>query len=413
MALAIADDWISDEAFRAELARIGCHATDGQLEDWRGDGLIRPRPIQKPSNYNGSEVWHAPTEAGQALAIQRVLAAKNRKGFAGEVLWSAGYEVDERYWRDSVRKADALFQRGARIARRVQHLLDRAGHDRTFGDIVAPMTGLKGALHKMTRRLSDDEQSRAANLALEVVGGEFVAGDLSATDVEIVKNTNLLESVFGFENADKQVVLGATLNLKDCLSDVLEAIAGMQAETDALSLSDEEIFQARDDLRNAMKVIVCFYEGLAWISGVNAFALRFANFMVLHQSGPLIFMLTCGFARLRRKNALLSSGEIAIMARQSEGIWLISTYYKDLAYHRPEIEHLIGRERIKAAVKDSVQLKNWVKQLSQESLPDPEFHPWDNWRKLMPPTISSGLLAMSIGAPESRSLAAVLESASA
>ncbi|HEV8408018.1 MAG TPA: hypothetical protein VGQ34_08790, partial [Sphingomicrobium sp.] len=138
----VSPDWLSDEEFRADLARLGSAATLKQLENWRGAGLL-PAPAQRATyvegRVSGSTVWHSPLEAHQALAIERVLANHNRLDVAGRVLWLAGATVDERHWRPGLDQAGATVlkvRRGLRLLTR-----ETPNGEDTFGERLVPPLG--------------------------------------------------------------------------------------------------------------------------------------------------------------------------------------------------------------------------------------------------------------------------------
>ena len=101
--------WISTADVEAQLQLEGSSVTSRQLERWRSDGLLPP--VIQIGAGAGSVIWHPPVTARQAVAIERALAAKNRVAFAGEVLWAAGFEVDDRHWRPQLEQSRATMAR--------------------------------------------------------------------------------------------------------------------------------------------------------------------------------------------------------------------------------------------------------------------------------------------------------------
>jgi hypothetical protein len=65
----------------------------------------------------GSTIWHSPVEARQALAIERALGVKDLLDFAGQVLWAASFDVDDRYWRPRLLEMDDFVRRTLAQAR--------------------------------------------------------------------------------------------------------------------------------------------------------------------------------------------------------------------------------------------------------------------------------------------------------
>ena len=62
---------------------------------------------------------------------------------------------------------------------------------------------------------------------------------------------------------------------------------------------------------------------------------------------------------------------------------------------------------------DSVSRQNLLRELANHEFAKREFRPWDQWRKSAGKTMSPGLLAMSIGAPETIAFDDLVESMNA
>jgi hypothetical protein len=407
--MSLAPKWISETAFEAELKALGCAASDRQLERWRNAGLLRPRPRQNP-NYRGSLVEHPATSARQVLAIERALAIKDRFEYAGAVLWAAGFEVDAKYWRPQLFKADRNFQHVVAVLRRFTR---RDSDGPTIGDSVSSLDRMTGIVAKIFRRLPAEQFARAVNVAVEVISTDFETFEEPASDRDEFSTATAAQSAMDLlDGADDQIG-GQRLKLAGALERVLADIAATHSEMGNEQFSDFEIQSARDDARNALKMAVCLHEALSWIYGPQAFGLRMAAFLGRTAPTAAIHTFALGLARLRRRsNQFYSNDEIAEMATQSEKVWLMAEYFKGLQLSRPELRFLIGPERLKSAFMDSREQEKLLKDLAGYEFPMPEFRPWDQWNKLSKKTMSPGLLAMSIGAPLKLDLADILPSAS-
>lgn len=405
-----APKWISQEAFEAELTALGCTATDRQLERWRHAGLLRPRPRPKP-NYRGSVVEHPATAARQVLAIERALDVKDRFEYAGAVLWAAGFEVDEKFWREQLFRADRHFRRVVTVMRR---FVARDHDGPTIGEGISGLDRFTGIVAKVYRRLPAEQFARAVNVAVEVIATDFKAFDLPASDRDEFTTADAMKNAMDLADGANDQIAGQRLRLFDALEGVLADIAATHSEMGAFEFSDYEIESARDDARNALKMAVCMHEALAWIYGPQAFGLRMGAFLGRTMPAAAIHTFALGIARLRRRsNQFYSNAEIADMAAQAEKVWLMSEYFRGLQSSRPDLRFLIGPQRMKLAFTDSREQEKLLKDLAGYEFPMPQFRPWDQWKKLSKRTISPGLLAMSIGAPSSLGLADILPSASA
>lgn len=408
--MAPAPKWISEADFKAELTALGCTASDRQLERWRNAGLLRPRPRQNP-NYRGSVVEHPATSVRQVLAIERALAVKDRFEYAGAVLWAAGFEVDEKFWKPRLLAADRYLQWVVAVLRR---FLARDSDGQTIGDGVASLDRFTGVVGKIFRRLPAEQFARAVNVAVEVTTADFKAFELPASERDEFTTADATKQALDLADGAGDQIHGQRLKLGEALEGVLADIAATHEEMGEFEFSDYEIESARDDARNALKMAVCMHEALSWIYGPQAFGLRMAAFLGRTMPAAAIHAFALGVARLRRRsNQFYSNAEIADMAAQAEKVWLMSEYFKGLQSSRPELRFLIGPERLKLAFTDSREQQKLLKDLAGYEFPMPEFRPWDQWKKLSKKTISPGLLAMSIGAPSNLDLADILPSASA
>jgi hypothetical protein len=406
------DGWVSSAELRERLAAEGYAIDDRRLERWREAGLLTA--VAQSGNYKGSTTWHPPETTGQAIAVSRALKQKNKFDFAGSAMWAAGFDVDERYWKRGLSKADAIFRTGAPLIRHVVRLAERRWEHATLGDVVARLAGPAAPFAKISRRLSREETATVTNLAVEIASGEFE--DFPAPDYAGLAQhglahqsaADLLHRAFDLDKGADDAVAGNRLKLRDALEGALRSISEAQLTSRIADFSPTELSDARDDVRNAMKIGICLHESVRWVYGDTAFGLRFISQFMRTLPVNLIFANTLGIARLRRLQApLLSSGEIATLANQAEKTWLISNYFRELHFSRPDLSHLIGPDRMKLSFSSGIEYQKMLKELEGYQFPEPQFRPWDSWRKLAKSTMSPGLLAMSIGAPERLTLAEV------
>lgn len=403
--------WVSKAEFEAQLDALECAVPQSRIADWREEGLV-PSPHQvatfdKVGKVSGSEVWHPPKAALHVLATERALAEKSLFEFAGVVLWMAGAEVPERYWRQRLIKADALLRR---VQRKVRFLVrERDSADDTLGDrVVSTLDRLTGALGKIERRTPEGQLPLVFNVGFQLIAGGFNQLATDPHDEGDLSEIELAERVLDFKGAREDSVHGMKFNL---ISGLSQALAELSASMGGLALddfSDTEIKAARDDVRNGFKLAVCHYEASKWIYGDQAFGLRMASFMGTTASTDVFFLWVVLFARLRRyADHFHTSAEIAAMAQTAEMYWLAATYVRDLQSD-PKFRNSIQSKRWKSALRDSREFKVLIEELAGYRWPAPDIRPWDQWKKLSPRTMSPGLLAMSIGAPNQVNVEAIL-----
>ena len=319
--MAAPDGWITVQSLCDELDASGYPVSERQLERWRNAGLLPA--VKQLGNYDGSVTWCPPTTLPQSIALQRVLQVKNRIFYAGQVLWAAGFEVDERYWAPALESADRLLRRAAPIARFILDKVDEKFPDTTLGELIVRPAHLNGALAKMARRLDQQETVFAVDKLMEIVAGDFETFGVAATDRDDFDPAAAIQTAFDLDKGAQDQVFGKRLKLGQALEGVLADVSAAQVGVKLADFSASEIAAARDDVRNALKIAVCFYESVSWIYGDEAFGLRLANFLARTLPGNLIYTMTIGIARLRRNQAnLYSSFQIAEMADQAEQAWL-------------------------------------------------------------------------------------------
>ena len=406
--------WVSDADFKAQLNALGCTVPQDRIAKWREVGLV-PTPHQaatyKDGKVSGSEVWHPPNAALHVLATQRVLEEKSLFDFAGTVLWMAGAEVPDRYWRPQLIKANAEVHGAHQKVRRLT--ADREDADDTLGDRAADaLERLTGVLAKIERRTPEGQLPLVFNVGAQIVAGDFKQFATDPHDDGDLSELELAERVMDLKGAREDSVHGVKFNFIGGLSQALAELSASLGQYQLSDFSDGEIKAARDDVRNGFKLILCHYEAMSWIYGDEAFGLRMASFMATSISTDVFFQWVVLFASLRRRvDYFLTTTEISGLAHKAELMWLASTYFRDLQSNS-EFRNSIQSKRWKSAFVDSNEFKDLIEELAGYLWPAPDFRPWDQWKKLSRKTMSPGLLAMSIGAPNQVSVEAILRGVS-
>jgi hypothetical protein len=295
--------------------------------------------------------------------------------------------------------------------RRVSHRGDDA--DTTLGDQTPALDYFATALPKLKRRIPDEQAPQFINLGIEVISGSFSGFASHGLGPGELSGSALFEAALDLAASQRDVVKGDKLNLVSSLSSVLRDLSRSLDEFPLADFSDAEIEAARNDVRNGFKLAVCLHGALRWMYGPDAFGLRTASLLGRKAGFDQLFAFVVIFLRLRRNSsAFLSSSEIARLAQQAEAGWLISMYFRDLRAE-PKLAEIVDPKLWKIAFSDSRELKKLLVKIAGYEFPTPAFRPWDRWTTLSGKTMSPGLLAMSIGAPSERSLADIVQSASA
>lgn len=394
-------DWVTKTEFLSEIERLGGTPTADQLERWRGERLL-PKVLQTPTlnatnRPAGSTVQQLDWAALQAVAVERAVLKTRSFEKAGAILWLAGFEVDERYWRPGLGFIDQISRRVGRLMLRFLDSDDLTGSP---GERMAKARPLRGILHKVERKAGEAGPARFADLAATIVAGQFSGFERTTLAID-KSDSDMAERALGFDEGEADHVNGHRLNLKADLEAIFATLSVSWASDPWKSFSVQEISQGRDDARNALKVAHCTHEATAWIYGHGSFGLRIVR--TLSRFAEITLMQACAvnFARLRRRsNTLPTSDEIADLATEAERVWLMSMWLRDIYKRGGDGAKIINPKRLKSALTDSVSCLNLLRELASHEFAKCEFRPWDQWRKSAGKTMSPGLLAMSIGAPE-------------
>lgn len=407
-------NWITQAEFLTESKRLGGTPTDDQLERWRGKGLL-PKVLQTPTldaanHPAGSTVQQLDWAARQAVAVERAVLKTRSLEKAGAILWLAGFEVDERYWRPGLGFIDQMSRRVGRLMLKFLDSDDLAGSP---GEHTAKARTMRGVWHKVARRTGEDGTARFVDLAATIVSGRFSGFESPTTDLD-KSDSRLAEHALGFDEGEADHVNGHRLNLKADLETILTALSVSWVSDSWNDFSVREIAQGREDARNALKVAHCTHEATAWIYGRGSFGLRIVRTLSRFAEITLMQALAISFARLRRRSTRIpSSDEIASLATDAEKVWLLSMRLKAFHEQGGKAAQIITPNRLKSALTDSVSHQNLLRELASHEFAKREFRPWDQWRKSAGKTMSPGLLAMSIGAPETIAFDDLVESMSA
>ena len=312
-------NWISRAQLEQELATARLENIDHRrMERWREDGLL-PSVVQRVTPGHGSEVFYPPTTARQVAAIVRFKAVKDKNAYIGLGLWAAGFEVRSTYWEKALVKADRLRRRLGPVVDLISAAALRSPNQPTFGEFVASGLKLNGPPARMSRRLSAAEQAMTLDLIGEVLTGDF---DDFSHGVQVDNEfdpESVIAKAFDFHVGMDDQILGAKLKLIPLIQGSLRNLSRSQVGFAYHDFSLAEVQQARDDVRNSLKITFCFYEAMRWIYGDSAFGLRTAAQLARNTPGSLVLAFTLGFARLRRvTDDLIETGEISRLSHIAE-----------------------------------------------------------------------------------------------
>jgi hypothetical protein len=166
--------------------------------------------------------------------------------------------------------------------------------------------------------------------------------------------------------SDKHAILGIKFKFADALPFMLHDLSvALRRGTlvEALKCSELEIFNARDDIRNALRIASALYEAMQWINGPNAFGIRFAAWIAKKIDRQLTSALILGWIKLRKvSNNLLSSKDIALLADEAEKMRDRSRQMRALA-QTDRFAAVFSPKRVRKALKDKISFGRFIKEI--------------------------------------------------
>ena len=372
-------EWDTADQFYARLEASGVrNVSEHQLERWRGKGLL-PSVRQDPLDYHGSVTYYPPGYCEQVLAVDALLKEKRKFEYVGRELWFRGFPVDEKHWRPHLLKDATKLDRHLKFLKSLIARDENSNSDKTIFDRIARFKVSNIILSRVYGRLQRGPLAIVLRVLLETANGQFdgfeprTQGE-TRTDDEIatgIKQRSCDEThtlyALDLNQSDKHAILGIKFKFTDALPFMLHDLSvALRRGTlvEALKCSELEIFDARDDIRNALRIASALYETMEWIYGPNAFGLRMAAWIAKKISRQLISMFILGWIKVRKvSNNLPSSKYIALLADKADEIRDQSRQMRALAQNDKRFASVFSPKRLRQAFKDKVSFERFIKEI--------------------------------------------------
>jgi hypothetical protein len=342
--------------------------TMDQVRRWRREGLL-PDAIQKPNPYSGSSVYYLPGTSAQIVAIARLIRVKHSLSYVGQQLWWEGFSVPDRYWQPRLLKAAQRYDSGIRrIAEYVAR--DVGGFEQpTLQERIAKSRVTNIIMSRIRGRLSREGLAAHIGIVLSVATGEFQQFNLpGSVETEAFDQARTIEAM-DLEASRTDAIFGNSFAFIRELPIILRVMSSAQETCPFEELAQGPalpILEARDDVRNGLRMAVAMYEANRWIYGPQAFGLRLAAWIGKKQPEWLMPLLILGFARLRRSSiGYLSSAEIKSLAETAEKAKLDSLKIKALWQRDPRFKLVFNPKNIRRAFQDIASYNNWLKEVQR------------------------------------------------
>jgi hypothetical protein len=372
-------EWDTADRFFARLeANGGGDISEHQLERWRGEGLLPP-VRQDPLNCHGSVTYYPPGYCEQVLAVRALLKEKRKFEYVGWELWLRRFPVDQKHWRPQLLKAATILDRHLNRLRSLIAKDENSNSDKTIFDRFARSKVSNIILSRVYGRLQRGPLATVLRVLLETANGRFHGFEPctqadTRTDKEIEAGITLrsfdeINTIKALDlcRSDKDSVFAQKFNFPGALPHSLRdlSVAFLRGTSaDALKCSELEIFNARDDIRNALRIASALYEAMHWINGPNAFGLRFAAWIAKKIDRQLTSALILGWIKLRKVSSdLYSSEEIALLADRAEKIRDQSRQIRELARNDKRFASVFSPKRFRQAFKDKISFEQFINEI--------------------------------------------------
>lgn len=362
----------SGEAISALLARLagaGLRASPRQIRRWHRAGLL-PRPVQEHAKGKpGSETIYPADTGDQLLALCEIRRKIRRIRSVGWRLWWRGFCVHEKYWKTWLRKlareydvlgpqiAECLFQnhnreisdRGFKIFRKLRDARTRIR--------IAPFRQLR-------KRVSPEDWETFMRLIFEIQSGTFAGWNVATAldDPDLTRDKATLVRGLGLHRARSDRIAGSKPWLEGDIDQPLVTLArslkNRRWEDFVSSFSDEEMKQARDELRCVLIIALNVADPLEAIFGKHAFGFGvMASIARLFEDRVhammFIFWLALRTAPEMRQN-------VDQFLRQHADAVEFGRLYSALEIKRrddPEFANILTNERLRRALRDKKQME--------------------------------------------------------
>jgi hypothetical protein len=310
--------------------------------------------------------------------VDALLKEKRKFEHVGWELWLRGFPVDEKHWRPQLLKAATKLDRHLKFLRSLIARDENSNSDKTIFDRIARFKVSNIILSRVYGRLQRGPLATVYRVLLGTANGEFHGFEPNTqgetrTDDQIatgIKQRTQDEiytlKALDLSRSDKDAILGRKFNFAGALPHRLRDLSVALRRgtlTDALKCSELEIFNARDDVRNALRASA-LYEAMQWIYGRNAFGLRLAAWIEEKIDRQLMSGLILGWIKLRKvSNDLTSSKDIALLAEEAEKTRDQSRQIRELAWNDKRFASVFLPKRFRQAFKDKISFGQFIKEI--------------------------------------------------
>jgi hypothetical protein len=276
----------------AQAKAAGFEVSCSQLARWHRQGLLA-RPQQRAlGRGKGTESLYPAGTSNQLLALCKILRQTRLLDQAGWCLWWEGFSVDKKHWMPAIEKAG---QRWDAAVSEMSEAVDGDDADYLLKDsLIDDLDKLSETrtenrvIRRARKRVGKAQFSRLLRILLETAVGQFRSWDEIADtdDGENDTDAKIAERGMGISRARKDRLGNAGPWLSGDIAAHLVTLSSLFARNRLADVykaaSDEQLLQARDELRQLIRMFAGLGPLLEGIFGRHAFG--FGTLSELDQS---------------------------------------------------------------------------------------------------------------------------------
>ncbi len=374
-------DWLTWEQLSACLAANGVDVSERQLERWRNEGVFPP-VCQVQLKYQGSVTYFPPGSCEQALEVRKLLGENRKFEYVGWELWWGGFWAGEKHWKPALQnKALQLDGHLKRLKLQVDKDENSNSKKSLFDQAASRVDKSNSSNIIMSRVLARVELGKLATVFRVILGtatGKFdefepvtkdirTENEISAGIKEKSPDETQLVKAMDLGQSEKDSILGQRFHFTRALLPALRDISTAMRTgklVDVIQYPEEEIKNARDDVRNALSIALALHEATEWIYGREAFGLRLGAWIAKKAAPGVKRALVLVWVKYRRASSIpYSSAEIASFLDQAEIIRNQSLQLRKLAKNDQRFASVLTIKKLRQACRDQNSLNKFIKEL--------------------------------------------------
>ena len=317
------------------LRAAGADVTTDRLGVWRRDGLIPPSRTKGLGRGQGTQTLFPLSAVAQAKAAAGFLDSGMTKLEAGFMLWWAGFDVSEKYWRPRLTGAAAEWDQVRAALRPVfspgLNSTDAEDDART-GEMdhwlqeVITRDDVPTPLKRIRKPLGPRRSKAFFQIFARILAGRFegLSTKQGLYDEDRVQDTQCLDVGLGLANARQNYPVGGTPwltgSIEETFVELSKAMATGSVQGTLAETPLADLHHARDQLRRCGDILDAFVTATIGGWGADAFGFKRLLDRFAFQSPKWLASILVGWLKLgpvfqNRLDKWIDSNESALLAK--------------------------------------------------------------------------------------------------